>query len=92
MSFVKLKEKGQVTIPASVREQLSAHTGDIFEVAVSEGNIVLKPKEVVARKDKPQKTTKKGIDISSWIGSGKGMFQSPEDVDAFIKRERAAWD
>ena len=91
MTLVKLKEKGQVTIPAAVREQISAHTGDVFEVAVSSGNIILKPQEVVARKRVAAKA-KKGVDISSWIGAGKGLFHSPEEAADFIRSERASWD
>ncbi len=92
MSLVKLKEKGQVTIPASVREQISAHKGDVFEVAVSNGNIVLKPQDVVSRKKPALGKGKKGVDISTWIGTGKGLFQSPEEAANFITRERASWD
>ena len=92
MSRVKLKEKGQVTIPASVREQISAHTGDMFEVAVANGSIVLKPLDVVARKKASTPKHKGAVDISKWIGAGKGLFQSPEDAADFIARERASWD
>ncbi len=92
MSLVKLKEKGQVTIPASVREQISAHKGDVFEVAVANGNIVLKPLDVVARKQKSPAKRKSGVDICNWIGAGKGLFQSPEEAAEFIARERASWD
>jgi AbrB family looped-hinge helix DNA binding protein len=92
MSIVKLKEKGQVTIPASVREQISAHKGDVFEVAVSNGNIVLKPLDIVTRKKAPAAKHKSGVDISTWIGAGKGLFHSPEEAADFIARERASWD
>lgn len=92
MPYVKLKEKGQVTIPAAVRQQIAAHAGDIFEVAVSHGNIVLKPRDVVSRKGKSAVPSKSGVDISTWIGAGKGLFQTPEEANAFIQRERASWD
>ncbi len=92
MSRVKLKEKGQVTIPASVREQIAAHTGDMFDVVVANGSIVLKPLDVVTRKKTSTSKLKSGVDISKWIGSGKGLFQSPEDAADFIARERASWD
>jgi AbrB family looped-hinge helix DNA binding protein len=92
MSLVKLKEKGQVTIPAAVREQISAGTGDVFEVTVTGGNIVLKPLDVVSRKNPAFTQVKKGVDIATWIGAGKGLFQSPEDAADFIARERASWD
>jgi AbrB family looped-hinge helix DNA binding protein len=92
MPLVKLKEKGQVTIPAAVREQISAHKGDVFEIAVANGNIVLKPQDIVSRKRNLAARSKKGVDISSWIGSGKGLFQSPEEAAEFIRSERASWD
>ncbi len=92
MTLVKLKEKGQVTIPAAVREQISAHKGDMFEVAVANGNIVLKPQDIVTRKKSTSARAKKGLDIASWIGSGKGLFKSPEEAAAFIQSERASWD
>jgi AbrB family looped-hinge helix DNA binding protein len=90
MPLVKMKEKGQITIPAAVREQIAAHKGDIFEVTVLDGNIVLTPQDVVARaKSGP---AKKGVDISRFIGSGKGLFDTPEDVDTFIRSERDQWE
>lgn len=92
MPLVKLKEKGQVTIPAAVREQISAHKGDVFEIAVANGNIVLKPQDIVSRKRTPATRVKKGVDISSWIGSGKGLFKSPDEAAEFIRSERASWD
>jgi hypothetical protein len=34
----------------------------------------------------------KKVDYVSLIGSGKGLFSSPEEVDRFIREERDAWD
>ncbi len=92
MHLVKLKEKGQVTIPAAIRAQIDAHLGDLFEVAVVDGQIVLKPQELVSRAAPPAAETRKGVDISSWIGSGTGSFKTPDEADAFIRSERAQWD
>lgn len=92
MPLVKMKEKGQVTIPAAVREQIAAQTGDVFEVVVKDGAIVLMPREVISRSLPRAKEGREGVDISSWIGSGKGLFDTPEDVDAFIRSERDKWE
>ena len=62
MTLVKLKEKGQVTIPAAVREQISAHKGDVFEIGMANGNIILKPRDIVSRKRATATKTKK-----AWI-------------------------
>jgi AbrB family looped-hinge helix DNA binding protein len=49
MSLVRVKQKGQVTIPADIREQLGLDEGDFVEVARKGESIVLTPKEVVDR-------------------------------------------
>jgi AbrB family looped-hinge helix DNA binding protein len=49
MSLVKLKGKGQMTLPVEIREQLSINEGDLLEARIEKGNIVLTPKTVVDR-------------------------------------------
>jgi AbrB family looped-hinge helix DNA binding protein len=51
MPYVKVKTKGQVTIPAEFRRDLHLEEGDLLEVVVERGRIVLKPKTVVDRYD-----------------------------------------
>jgi AbrB family looped-hinge helix DNA binding protein len=46
---VVLKDRGQLTIPAKLRKILTLRSGDILEVEVREGYIILKPLEVVER-------------------------------------------
>jgi AbrB family looped-hinge helix DNA binding protein len=92
MSLVKLKEKGQVTIPAAVRAEVAAHIGDMFEVSVSNGNIVLKPQEVVARKQTRKIQKHRGTDITEFIGSLKGLFGSQDEIDAAIRKDRDSWE
>jgi AbrB family looped-hinge helix DNA binding protein len=92
MTLVKLKEKGQVTIPAAVRAQVAAHKGDIFEVTVANGNIVLKPQEVVSRKQTRKGKVRRGTDISEFIGSLKGLFGSQDEIDAAIRKDRDSWE
>lgn len=89
MPLVRLKDKGQVTIPAAVREQIAAHEGDMFDVGVENGAIVLRPQLFVG---KASAEGAKGVDIGRWIGAGKGSFKSPEEADEFIHRERALWE
>ena len=45
MPQTKLKPRGQVTIPAEIRERLSLVDGDSLEVTIEDGRIVLTPKE-----------------------------------------------
>ena len=51
MPYVKVKTKGQVTIPADFRRDLNLKEGDLLEALVERGGIVLKPKTVVDRYD-----------------------------------------
>jgi AbrB family looped-hinge helix DNA binding protein len=51
MPYVKVKTKGQVTIPAEFRRDLNLEEGDLLEAVVERGGIVLKPKTVVDRYD-----------------------------------------
>lgn len=47
MSLVVLGEKGQVTVPRTVRKQLHLHGGDPLLLSVSaDGSIVLRPAQV----------------------------------------------
>jgi AbrB family looped-hinge helix DNA binding protein len=51
MPYVKVKTKGQVTIPAEFRRDLNLKEGDLLEAVVERGGVVLKPKTVVDRYD-----------------------------------------
>jgi AbrB family looped-hinge helix DNA binding protein len=89
MITVKIKQKGQVTLPMSVRKELNLQEGDLLELAVQKGSIVLQPRELTARSSR--KATKKPEGLMSYFGAGKGLFKSPEEADAYIRKERAAW-
>lgn len=49
MFRVILKERGQVTIPYKLRKKLMLNPGDLLEIEVKEGYIVLKPLQVIER-------------------------------------------
>jgi AbrB family looped-hinge helix DNA binding protein len=51
MPYVKIKTKGQVTIPAQFRRDFNLKEGDLLEAVVERGGIVFKPKTVVDRYD-----------------------------------------
>ncbi len=50
MALVKLKQKGQMTLPAEIRTALSLKEGDLLEVSVEDGKVSLSPKMVVDRR------------------------------------------
>ncbi len=49
MSIVKVKTKGQVTIPTTLRRQAGLNVGDFLEAKIEGGNIVLKPQNLIDR-------------------------------------------
>ena len=49
MAIVTVKNKYQVVIPQSVRDQVGVNIGDLFEAAVEKGKITLTPKSLVDR-------------------------------------------
>ena len=49
MPIVKVKDKFQVTLPSSVRDQVGVVVGDILEATMEKGRITLTPKSLVDR-------------------------------------------
>lgn len=48
---VRLREKGRITIPVSIRKALGLREGDRLKLSVKRGAIVLKPERVVTAKE-----------------------------------------
>lgn len=84
MPLTTLKDKGQITLPSDIRKKIKADKGDIFNVEVIDGNVVLTLQNIVPAKKK--------ADISKYIGIAKGTFGSVEDIDNYIRNERNSWD
>jgi AbrB family looped-hinge helix DNA binding protein len=49
MPLVTVKQKGQMTIPAEIRDQLQIKRGDLLEATTDGKAIILTPKAVVDR-------------------------------------------
>ena len=47
MHLIRLRPKGQLTLPDSVRRLAHIDPGDVLEVTVEEAGIVLRPKKLV---------------------------------------------
>lgn len=56
MPIVTIKTKGQITIPAETARALKLAVGDLLELSVSAGKIVLTPKQLI---DRPQSSGQK---------------------------------
>ena len=49
MSIVKVKTKGQVTIPTALRERAGLNVGDLLEAKLEKGKITLTPQTLLDR-------------------------------------------
>ena len=86
MSLVKVKTKGQVTLPTRLREQAGLNVGDLLEAKLEKnGKITLTPKSLIDRH------IEEGLeDIRK--GRTYGPFDTAEDLIASLKgniKERA---
>ncbi len=50
MAATKMTRKGQVTIPAEIREQLNLHEGDRFVVEAVDGKVVMESQRDIVRR------------------------------------------
>jgi len=48
---VVLRERGRITLPASIRRALGLRAGDELEVSIERGGIILRPKRRVSFED-----------------------------------------
>jgi AbrB family looped-hinge helix DNA binding protein len=44
--LIRLSPRGQITLPSELRRQLRLRAGDVFQVRIEDGRIVLEPVEV----------------------------------------------
>jgi AbrB family looped-hinge helix DNA binding protein len=47
MTLMRVRPKGQLTLPDSIRREVRLEEGDYLEVAVEEGAIVMRPKKLI---------------------------------------------
>jgi hypothetical protein len=72
----------------AVKEEVEVMPGGILQIHA--GNLKPHTKAfvmaVIEVDEKPR--SKK---LASLVGSGRGLYETPEEVDAFIRRERNSW-
>ena len=82
MPLVKIKEKGQLTLPAKLRERHGLAVGDYVEITEEGSRIVLVPQEIVERHP----------DIDAAIAEGLADIRAGRVTPAFANmREYRAW-
>ena len=61
MPLVRIKEKGQVTLPAKIRARRGLHTGEYLEVQEKGNRIVLIPQQIAPRHPEIDKAIAEGL-------------------------------
>ena len=84
MSLAKVKQKGQVTIPADIREELGLDEGDYVEVTREGSRIVLTPKEVVERHPAIDAALAEALEDER-AGRISPKFESVEEFEKWLK-------
>lgn len=89
MPIATMKDKGQITVPVEVRRAIAAGSGDLFEVRAVNGTIVMTPQRII-----PAESSKarKKVDLSKYIGIAKGTYGTAQEIDAYVRNERASWE
>lgn len=80
MAIVKIKDKYQVTLPVSLREEAGLEVGDILEIKNDGKNITLTPQSLVDRDI--------AISLQQYReGKSYGPFNSAKDMIQSLHRE-----
>jgi antitoxin PrlF len=72
--FVRVQEKGQVTLPAELRRKLGLKRGDLVTVTETEEGLLITPQEVLAMKalDRVGEALRqRGVSLDDLIESGR---------------------
>lgn len=85
MPLVKVKDKYQVTLPASVRQKAGVDVGDLLEANVQGKKITLTPKVAVDREFVDKRLAEGLEDIKH--GRVYGPFSSAKEMTRSLRRE-----
>jgi len=72
----------------AVRQHVTVQAGGLIEIRVPEfrpGTVA----EVIVLESSEQKGKNA---LTNFIGKGSGCFATPEEADAFMRKERQSWD
>ncbi len=86
MPLAKVKQKGQVTIPAGIREELGLDEGDYVEVTREGSRIVLTPQEIAPRHPEIDAALAEGL-ADARAGRLSPKFSSMKEFKAWLKTE-----
>jgi AbrB family looped-hinge helix DNA binding protein len=83
MTLVRVRPKGQITIPARIAEEARIKPDDTLEIAYANGVITLVP---AARKELANS-------VMSFAGIARGTWgNTAAEMDAWVEESRASWE
>jgi hypothetical protein len=82
------------TMVAAIRQVVTVGPGGVVQVTSPQLEVGARAEVIVLieRPDAAGLPQPAGPSMTSFIGAGKGCFSTVDDVDAFIRTERDAWD
>lgn len=83
-NLVRVKEKFQVTIPVSLRSQLSVREGDYLEATVMDDCIVLRPRQM-------SDSAAKKPGLLDFLMEPRSATRSRDEIDMALAADRATW-
>jgi AbrB family looped-hinge helix DNA binding protein len=89
---VQLDENFEIAIPASIYKRVGAKIGDLISISVENGRVILEPYEAADCPKNTDADTKAGQRNSDWFGSVQGVYVGVEEIDEYIRAERADWE
>lgn len=89
MALVRVKHKGQVTVPADLRKQFHLQEGDYLEAEAVEGGILFKPVSVMDREAARQKLRELLDRVhANLLPSDQSPREREEEITRLIKELR----
>lgn len=83
MPLVKLKDRGQITLPVEIRRALNLESGALLEAKLEDGRVVLVPQTVVSREQAFEDIKQIALRARKrWKADGK----SEDDIERLIEQ------
>ena len=83
MPEIRMRQKNQLTLPASVARAAHIEADDRLTVDFVNGVVIITPKKAPEQKR----------DLMSYVGSGRGLWgNTPAEVDQEIRNLRNSWE
>lgn len=81
---VRMRDRHQITLPASVVRSANIGANALLNVSVQGGTITLTTQ---------QGAQKKRRSLMELAGCAKGLYgRTPEEIEAYVANERASWE